>query len=103
MNRSEALALVQSKVSNRNLLKHMLATEACLRGLAARLGGDVEQWGLAGLLHDVDYDQTKDDTARHGIEGADLLRQMGIEETIIHAVLAHVGSVPAESLLDKAL
>jgi len=103
MNRPEALALVQSMVANRNLLKHMLATEACLRGLARRLGSDEEEWGLAGLLHDVDYDQTKDETARHGILGAELLRERGVGAGIIHAVLAHVGNVPAESLLDKAL
>ena len=103
MNRTEALDFVQSTVSNRNLLKHMLATEACLRALARRLGGDEEQWGLAGLLHDVDYDQTKDDTSRHGVAGAEILRTKGVAEPIVHAVLAHVHNVPAESALDKAL
>ena len=66
MTRTEAYDLVTSMVTNRNLLKHMLATEACLRGLARKLGEDEEKWGLAGLLHDVDYDQTKDDTSKHG-------------------------------------
>ena len=103
MNRDEALSLVQSMVTNRNLLKHMLATEACLRSLARKLGEDEEKWGLAGLLHDVDYDQTKEDTSRHGIVGAEILTQRGLESDIIHAVLAHVGNVPAESKLDKAL
>ena len=63
MTRTEAYDLVTSMVTNRNLLKHMLATEACLRGLARKLDEDEEKWGLAGLLHDVDYDQTKDDTS----------------------------------------
>lgn len=103
MNRTEALELVQSMVANRNLLKHMLATEACLRGLARRLGGDEEKWGLAGLLHDVDYDKTKDDTSRHGVAGAEILRERGVEDEIVHAVLAHVCAVQAESVLDKAL
>lgn len=103
MNRAEALNLVQSMVTNRNLLKHMLATEACLRGLAHRLGGDEEKWGLAGLLHDVDYDRTREDTAKHGIVGAEMLKEKGLDAEIIHAVLAHVGGVPAESALDKAL
>ncbi len=103
MNRTEAWDLVRTMVTNRNLLKHMLATEACLRGLARRLGADEEQWGLAGLLHDVDYDQTKDNTARHGLVGAEILRQKGVDEEIVHAVLAHVQEVPAETMLDQAL
>jgi putative nucleotidyltransferase with HDIG domain len=103
MNRAEALSLVQSMVGNKNLLKHMYATEACLRGLARKLGEDEEKWGLAGLLHDVDYDQTKDDTSKHGIVGAEILTQKGVEPDIIHAVRAHVGNVPIESKLDRAL
>jgi hypothetical protein len=90
-------------VTNRNLLKHMLATEACLRSMARKLGENEEQWGLAGLLHDVDYDQTKDDTSKHGIVGAELLEQKGLEPAILHAVRAHVGNVPIESKLDRAL
>ena len=103
MTRTEAYDLVTSMVTNRNLLKHMLATEACLRSMARKLGEDEEQWGLAGLLHDVDYDQTKDDTAKHGIIGAELLEQKGLEPAILHAVRAHVGNVPIESKLDRAL
>ncbi len=103
MNRADALSLVQSMVTNRNLLKHMYATEACLRGLARRLGEDEEKWGLAGLLHDVDYDQTKDDAPKHGHVGAEILTQRGVEPDIIQAVKAHVGAVPIQSRLDRAL
>ncbi len=103
LNRTEAWDLVRSMVTNQNLLKHMLATEACLRGLARRLGANDEQWGLAGLLHDLDYDQTKDDTTQHGRAGAEILRRQGLDDEIVHAVLAHVHAVPAESLLDRAL
>ena len=103
MTRTEAYDLVTSMVTNRNLLKHMLATEACLRGLARKLGEDEEKWGLAGLLHDVDYDQTKDDTSKHGIVGAEILTRKGIELDIIQAVKAHVCAVPIQSKLDRAL
>ena len=103
MTRTEALTLVQSMVGNKNLLKHMYATEACLRGLARRLGEDEEKWGLAGLLHDVDYDQTKDDTSKHGHVGAEILTQRGVEPDIIQAVKAHVCAVPIQSRLDRAL
>jgi len=103
MTRTEAYELVTSMVTNRNLLKHMLATEACLRGLARKLGEDEEKWGLAGLLHDVDYDQTKDETSKHGLVGAEILTQKGVEPGIIQAVKAHVCAVPIQSQLDRAL
>jgi putative nucleotidyltransferase with HDIG domain len=103
MNRAEALSLVQSMVSNKNLLKHMYATEACLRGLARKFGEDEEKWGLAGLLHDVDYDQTKDDTSKHGHVGVEILTQKGVEPDIVHAVLCHVTGTDMQSNLDKAL
>jgi putative nucleotidyltransferase with HDIG domain len=101
--REEAWPLVQSQVGNRNLQKHMLATEACLRALAPRLGGDVELWGLAGLVHDLDYEQTKADPDRHGIVGAGILEGKGVDPAIIHAVKSHSGNAPVESALDKAL
>jgi putative nucleotidyltransferase with HDIG domain len=103
MTRQEAWDLVQSQVQNKNLQKHMLSTEACLRGLARKLGETEEQWGLAGLVHDVDYEETKNDTTRHGIVGAELLESRGVEPAVIHAVRAHVQSVPIESKLDRAL
>jgi putative nucleotidyltransferase with HDIG domain len=103
MTRTEAYDLVTSMVTNRNLLKHMLATEACLRGLARKLGEDEDRWGLAGLLHDVDYDQTKDDTSKHGIVGAEILAQRCVEPDIIHAVLCHVTGTDMQSKLDRAL
>lgn len=103
MNRTEAWSLVQARVANRNLQKHMLATEACLRALARKLGEDEEKWGLAGLLHDIDYEETKDNPARHGQVAAEMLQNQGLEPDIIHAVLAHVSAVAAETNLDKAL
>jgi len=103
MTRTEACALVTSMVTNKNLLKHMLATEACLRGLARRLGEDEEKWGLAGLLHDVDYDQTKDDTSKHGHVGAEILTQRGVAPDIVHAVLCHVAGADMQTKLDRAL
>ncbi|MEO0080674.1 MAG: HDIG domain-containing metalloprotein [candidate division WOR-3 bacterium] len=103
MTREEAWSLVQSRVANRNLQKHMLATEACLRGLARSLGEDEEKWGLAGLVHDIDYEETKNDTSKHGHVGAEMLKAQNVEPDVIHAVLAHVSAVPAESNLDKAL
>jgi putative nucleotidyltransferase with HDIG domain len=103
MTREEAVALVKQKVSNRNLIKHMLATEACMAELAERLEEDREQWALAGLLHDLDYDLTKDDFPRHGFETVEMLKDTGLPEEILQAIVSHTGHVERKSVMDKAL
>jgi putative nucleotidyltransferase with HDIG domain len=103
LDRETAWNLVKSSVHNQNLIKHMLATEACLRALARRLGQDEEQWGLAGLVHDLDYEQTKDDPGSHAMVAAQLLASHNVDPVVVQAVRAHSGNVPAESLLDKAI
>lgn len=97
--------LVRENVSNGNLIKHMLATEAVMRALARHFGGDEELWGLAGLLHDIDYEITKNDAARHGLVGADLLAQQGVDPAIVYAVKAHNEALgyPRVSLMDRCL
>ena len=103
MTRDTAMALLQSHVKTRNLIKHCLACEAVLGALAVRLGGDPEQWRLAGLLHDVDYDQTLNSPETHARIGAEVLEQAGVDGAVVHAVLAHADKAPRESALDKAL
>jgi len=103
MDRHAACELLKTHVNNRNLVKHCLACEAVLGALAERLGQDAEAWRLAGLLHDVDYDQTLDSPETHGLPGAEVLRAAGVSEEVVHAVLAHADKAPRESPLDKAL
>jgi len=103
MNREEALELVKEKVSNRNLIKHMLATEVCMKEMAEHLEEDKDKWALAGLLHDLDYDSTKDDFPRHGFESVEMLEGKELPEDILHSILSHTGSVERESVMDKAL
>jgi putative nucleotidyltransferase with HDIG domain len=89
-----------------NLKKHCLATEAILRELAPRFGGDPDVWGVAGLLHDLDYDQTKDDMPRHTLVTAEILREEGFDEGIIRAIMAHNAAhvgVEMEAPLDYLL
>ena len=103
MTRDEAWTLVQEQVSNKNLRKHMLASEAVMRRLARHLEEDEEVWGLAGLVHDLDYDQTVNDFPRHGIVSAQMLEGRGVSDAVIHAVKSHPGHFPRTSLLDHAL
>jgi len=105
MDRQEALEFMQENVTNRNLRKHILAVEAVMRRLAERLGQDPDRWGLAGLLHDVDYDMTKDSPERHSMVGADMLAEKGLDEEIVEAVRAHndYHGLPRRTLMAKAL
>ncbi len=105
MTREEALKSIEANVKNRNLIKHMLATEAIMRALARRLGEDEDEWGLTGLLHDIDVELTKGDMSIHSKLGADLARELGASEAMAHAVLSHneAHGIPCETKLDKAL
>ncbi len=103
MNRETAWELVQVHVKNKNLRKHMLATEVVMQHLAGKFNEDEAQWGLAGLLHDLDYDQTMDDFDNHGLMTADLLADKDVSENVIQAIKSHPGHFPRESLMDKAL
>jgi len=103
MTREEALQLVESKVKNKNLVKHMLAVEACMRKLAKKFSKDEDSWGVAGLLHDLDYDQTKDDFSQHGLVAASVLEGEDVLPEVIDAIKAHPGHCPRETLMAKAL
>ncbi len=103
MHREEALDLVKSKVKNKNLIKHMIATEACMAELAQYFGEDKDVWSLAGLLHDIDYDQTLNDPANHGRIAMTILEPYNLERSILDAILAHPGHIPPKNRLDWAL
>jgi len=105
MNREEALESVRTNVENENLVRHMLATEAIMRALARRLGEDEKEWGLTGLLHDIDVELTGGDMTSHSKLGADLVRDMGGSPAMARAILSHneAHGVPLETKLDKAL
>jgi putative nucleotidyltransferase with HDIG domain len=105
ISRDEALGLVRERIPNRNLVNHCLATEFIMGALARRLGKcaeEVEGWELAGLLHDLDYAETADDPARHGLLTAEELAGQ-VDDRIIHAILGHAEKVERESDFDHAL
>ena len=103
MDRDEALGLLKQHLQKANLVKHCLAVEACMRSMAVRLGHDPEPWGLAGILHDLDYEVTEKSPERHTSETVKILEERGISADIIHAVQAHAGKVPCESAMDWAI
>ncbi|HEX7344679.1 MAG TPA: HD domain-containing protein [bacterium] len=103
LSRPQALELVQRHVSNRNLIKHMIAVEGVMRRLARHFGQDEEIWGVAGLLHDLDYDETVDDFPRHGYRTVEILKEQDLPGEARQAILAHTGHIPCETLMDKAL
>ena len=87
--RDEIVRLIDDSVTNVNLRRHMLATEAVMRGLAERLGHDPDLWGLAGLAHDLDAEETEADVSLHGARAAERLAGLGLPAELTHAVAAH--------------
>lgn len=103
MTRPEAFDLVTSMVSNKNLIKHMLACEACMRRLAKHFGENEEEWGLVGLLHDLDYDKTCNSPEKHTLIAEDILREKGIGEEYIKAIKGHCDQAERDTKMAKAL
>jgi putative nucleotidyltransferase with HDIG domain len=103
--REDAWQLVCEWTESDSLRKHMLAVEAAVRAYARRLGGDEELWGIAALVHDLDYERHPDLETGHPRYAIEELRTRGYPEEVIHAVLGHADfmGVPRESALDKAL
>ena len=103
MDRQQALELIKANIQNENMRKHMLATEAIMRALARRFGENEGEWGLTGLLHDIDVEMR--DMNQHGKFGAEMVKELGASEAMAHAILCHneVHGVPCVSKLDKAL
>jgi uncharacterized protein len=105
LDRAQLAALVDERVANENLRRHMLASEAIMRAVAVHLGEDADAWGLAGLGHDLDAEQTEGDFTRHGRVAAELLAAAGAPDDVIHAVAAHnpATGAPADRPIDVAL
>jgi putative nucleotidyltransferase with HDIG domain len=89
LDRTEALGLVREKAEKETTIRHLISVEGIMRALARRLGEDENAWGLTGLFHDLDQDQTHDDPERHANVAAGWLREAGVEKAVINGVLAH--------------
>src|SRR5579885_1249945 len=109
LNRADAWNLLCEYTQSESLRKHALAVEACMRAYARKTGADEELWGIAGLLHDFDYERWPNDahhpTQEHPFHGTQILRERGYPEEMIHAILghAHYCNVERVSPLDRTL
>lgn len=105
----DAWRLLCEFTQNENLRRHALGVEACVRAYARKFQADEELWGLAGLLHDFDYERwpnlERSPSTGHPTQGSEILRQNGYPEEVIHAILSHADytGVPRQNSLDHAL
>src|ERR1051325_3417457 len=102
MKRDQALALLKEFTQSESLIKHALAVEAAMRHYAGYFGEDVETWGVTGLLHDFDYERWPN-PPEHTREGARLLRERGVDEEIVGAILSHADWNQDQYPLDRPL
>jgi putative nucleotidyltransferase with HDIG domain len=101
--RDDALDLLHHWVENEGLRRHMYGVEAAVRFYARKMGADEETWGMAGLLHDLDWEKFPEE---HPLKGVEALREGGYPEEVIHAVLSHrpeFTGVEPETELDRVL
>jgi len=105
ISRAAAFALVTERIPTQNLVNHCVATEVLMEALASNAGlapADIERWALTGLLHDVDYAETADDPARHGLVSDELLQGL-VDDEMLHAIRAHAGHEERATAMDHAL
>ncbi|MBS3783145.1 MAG: HDIG domain-containing protein [Anaerolineae bacterium] len=89
LSKEEALDILRSNIANENLRKHHYAVAAAMRSLAEVFDGDPDRWEIVGLLHDADYEETRDDPERHALVIAGQLEERGVSEDIVRAIKAH--------------
>lgn len=103
--RERGLALLREHIKNENLIKHCLAVEALMKALARKFEEDEALWGLAGLVHDMDWEETGNDFSRHSLVAAEILEKEGFPQEVVQAVKVHnhVHGIEPQTLLEKAL
>jgi len=104
MHRQEALELLRQHLQNENLVKHCIAVGAIMKGLANRFGEDEELWETIGILHDIDYEETKNDHERHGLISVEILKGK-VPEEVLDAIPKHneLTGMKMEKKVDFAL
>ncbi len=103
MDHEQARALVREKTEKETTARHLISVEGVMRRLARHFGEDEDTWGLVGLFHDLDQDQTHEDPERHAYMGAEWLREAGVDEQVIKGVLAHAHEEHRTDRLGQAI
>lgn len=104
MDRKLARGFVADRVQKAITERHLISVEGVMRALARHFDEDVERWGLAGLFHDLDQDETHDDLERHGHQSVEWLREAGFEdEEVLNAVLAHMHERHRTDLMSRSI
>ncbi len=104
MDSTTAKEVVEEYAKSDSLRKHLRAVETCMRAYARKYGEDEELWGIAGLVHDFDWEVCPTPES-HPTYGAEILRSRGFPEEIVRAVLSHGNhtGIARETQLEKAL
>lgn len=104
MNREDAWDILCEYTKTEPLRKHALAVEAAMRVYAGKFGGDEERWAIVGLLHDFDFEMHPN-PEEHPVKGAEILRQRGVPEEIVYAVLCHADylGLDRKTPMDRAI
>ncbi len=105
MNREEAINLIKEKLGDKYLVNHSIAVGAIMKGLAKYFNENEERWEICGILHDIDYQETKDDPYKHSLLGGEYLKSLGFDDEFTDAVKSHNErhGIERNSLLSKAL
>jgi len=105
MTKEEAINFLKENIQTQNLIKHSLAVGAIMKALAERFNQEANKWEICGLLHDIDYEKTKNEPEKHSLVGAKMLKEKGLDEEIVEAVKTHneAHGIEPKSLMAKAL
>jgi putative nucleotidyltransferase with HDIG domain len=89
IDRNDAMMLLKEHLKNEKLVFHCIASEAIMRALAEKFDENPDVWGIAGLLHDLDFEITGGDMTKHGTGAAEVLASRGVSEEIINTIKKH--------------
>lgn len=100
---SKSYEILKTNLKNKNLVFHSIAVAYVMKAVANKLNFDKEKWFITGLLHDIDYEKTKNNPKLHSIVSEQILMDYDVDEDIIYAIKAHTGNVPLKREIDKHL
>jgi putative nucleotidyltransferase with HDIG domain len=103
MDREQAIAFCRQKAEKETTVRHLISVEGVMRSLARRFDEDEDLWALTGLFHDLDQDQTAEDTERHARLAAEWLREADVDERVVNGVLAHAYEEYRTDLMSKVV